>query len=87
MHIIVKKIDQNKESEVHVLQALNKQVKEEKEVLQAEMVAQEEQNKKLCDEKEVLQTEMAALQEKVSLAEVLSAEASLSRHLEKVIGH
>ena len=79
--VLNKKIQNpNEESEVHVLQALNKQVREEKEVLQAEVAAQEEQNKKLCDEKEVLQTEVAAIQEKVNFAEV-----SLSRHLEKEI--
>ena len=79
--VLNKKIQNpNEESEVHVLQALNKQVREEKEVLQAEVAAQEEQNKKLCDEKEVLQAEVAAIQEKVNFAEV-----SLSRHLEKEI--
>ena len=77
------RVGQNKESEVNILQAINNQVSEEKEVLQAEITAQEQQNKKLCDEKEVLQAELAALQEKVNLAEVLSAEVSLSRHLEK----
>ena len=74
----LEKLLQNKESEVQVLQALNKQAREEKEVLQGEIAAQEEQNKKLCKENEVLQTKVAALQEKVDLAEVLNAEASLS---------
>ena len=75
-------IDENKDDEVHVLKVLNKQVRDEKKVLQKEIEAQEEENKKLCHEKEILQTEVAALQEKVNLTEVLNAEASLSRHLE-----
>ena len=79
--VLNNKIYKNKEGEVHVLQALNQQVREEKEVLQVEISAQEEQNKRLCVEKEVLQAEVAALQEKANLADVLSAEVSLSRHL------
>ena len=78
MIVHLEKLLHNKESEVQVLQALNKQAREEKEVLQGEIAAQEEQNKNLCKEKEVLQTKVAALQEKVDLAEVLNAEASLS---------
>ena len=78
-------IDKKNEDKEHVLQALNKKVRDEKEVLQAEKVILQEQNKKLCHEKKVLQTEMVTLhlQEKLNLAEVLNAEASLSRHLEK----